>query len=150
MSTLTYNAAIILAVKLDRGKANLAAHLMKLARKASDLTEFKRECKLAEIFIMSEDAGDYQVADVPQCWKQYTSDIAAGMKLELDPKRFDSFNAFRDAKIEENKKVKAARLAEAVTSRWLKRLRMVMWSTPSRPRRTPFRPIYGSWLSSWH
>ena len=109
----SYNDVILLAIKIQRADNNLASLCMKLACQAKDVTEFKSKCKLAEAWAMSEDAGDDRVADVPKRWSQYTSDIAAGMKLELDPKRYASFNAFKEAKIEENKKAKAHKLAEA-------------------------------------
>ena len=104
----TFNDVIVEYVKTDRRLKGIASALLRLAQSCEDGNDFLAKCKAAEAYIMSDDARDYKVTEIPRAWNQAKSDIAAGMGLGLNPKEFKSYHEFREQKIERKKQSRAA------------------------------------------
>ena len=111
----TLNNVLCAAVLNERNSGKIATALLRLAREFDNSLDFKKACAASESYIRSDDAREYKWEDdkLPRAWTQAKSDIAAGMDLGLDPSKYESYAAFKTAKIEVNASLKDVSNADA-------------------------------------
>lgn len=98
MSNLTFRSVMLEAVEVEKQAQGVASGLFLLAQQHGD--EWESEVKQAEAWIMSKDAGENRMPEVPRCWTQAASDIRGGIKRGLDPKEYPTYSKFKAAKVE--------------------------------------------------
>lgn len=111
----TFNDILVSYVELDRDfnkrAGTLSSALLALAVNCTDAEDFLAQCKGAETWIKSGDAGTHRIPDegkLPRAFVQARSDIAAGLRLGLNPVDFTTLSAFKTAKVNRNKASEAA------------------------------------------
>lgn len=107
MDIRTFNDAIAAAVRVDRAAKGIAPALFALAKSENceSKADFYAKCSAAEAFIRSAEAGELQWTEdnLPRCWIQAKSDIAAGLARGLNPNEYPNYLAFKNAKVSMNK-----------------------------------------------
>jgi hypothetical protein len=102
-------------VVADRKQAGAASDLFKLARRCESMDEFEAKCQMEEEWVLSDEAGQSKVVDLPKAWTQAKSDIKGAIKAGLDLTKLPSYHKMKVAKAEANAARKEANSATAPT-----------------------------------
>jgi hypothetical protein len=81
-----------------RVATNLADSMFRLAKECKDVAEFLNNCKVQEDWVVSPEACQSRVYQIPAHWTQAKSNIKRGMELGLNPNDYPSLSKFRKAK----------------------------------------------------
>lgn len=100
---MTLRAIMSDFAKMEQRSANLADAMFKVAQQKGNLKEFLAACAIEEAWIVSPEATSVRMDRVPRKWVQYKSDIKGAFARGLDPKDYQSYSAFKAAKVEVGK-----------------------------------------------
>lgn len=100
--TLTWRGVMANAVAAERKAASVASDMFKLAQKCQDVDEFLAKTKMEEDWVLSEEAGQSRMEEVPRCWTQAKSDIKGAFKAGLDLTKIPSYSKMKIKKAEAN------------------------------------------------
>jgi len=102
----------VIAMRKEMGAAS---DLFKLARRCQGCDEFLAKCQMEEEWVLSQEAGQMQVTELPKAWTQAKSDIKGAFKAGLDLTKIPSYYKMKLAKAEANGAAKASKEASDAT-----------------------------------
>lgn len=100
--TVTWRGTMTEAVVAERKSRNVAGDMFKLAQKCADVDEFLAQCGMEEDWVLSEEAGQMRMEEVPRCWTQAKSDIKGAFKAGVDLTKVPSYSKMKAKKADIN------------------------------------------------